>query len=794
MANYFDQYDAPQQAPAPQPVAAGGNYFDRYDPASPPAVIQAAAQGAAPTPAPSGDTTPPADLNAPSPSDWAQAQAAQIPRQLGLAGRYIVEGAAGLPAAVANVPASIYDKGADLIQGQGNGFRFPDQNAVVADALTGLGLPQPENSNERIIGDASRAVAGVGTGVGAANAIGDAAGPMTQAITQAVAEAPKTQALSAASSGLASGGVREDGGSPWAQMFLGTLAGIGAGGATNVAGRGYSDLRNTIDQSTASMRDTGYTGIKGYLSGLKTGRDQMVGQMLDKGISGSRSDVINNLDNVQDYVPNSPVTTGEASGDAGLAGMQRGLRNASGNANPFGDIESQQNLARNQEFDRLAGSEADIEAAKQARNDQTGAQRSQVFENYNNDPRTAVGPDSRAFASDVRDNMKQFQGADWSNPDTVNQLGDTLSDYGYTLSGKPSASGKAGVITATKTDPVTGQDNSFSVRVGQNPLPSNVQSGAIDLVGKTDGHKVLADQIIKNEPTKDSVNPNYAIGIANRRLASPEGNLSDLQTTMETAKNRIQNAINIGNPEYAYALRKDLANDVATTLAQKNGGIDLTDPKKYQRYAAGQMTDILDSLDTQIDKAAPGYKDYMTKYKEMSQPINQMETMQDIRNRTQMNAAPDVQAGVSFLSQPKLTQILRDPDGSLAKTLTPDQMQGMKNIESDMTRSASLNARNVRPTGSDTAANLESGNMVGNFLKEHAASVLMPGLQGIGKMVQNIGTEKTQQLLVQAFRDPEVAKQLLTQLRPDLPKVPYSGATAQKLIASMIGTQQGVNN
>lgn len=97
-------------------------------------------------------------------------KAQEIGRQLGLTARYVAEGGLGLAGTLANVPAALANSGlaaTDRVAqrfGRGIDFRFKDQNRVISEGLTTLGLPQPESRREEVIGNLSRAVAGAGSG------------------------------------------------------------------------------------------------------------------------------------------------------------------------------------------------------------------------------------------------------------------------------------------------------------------------------------------------------------------------------------------------------------------------------------------------------------------------------------------------------------------------------------------------------------------------------------------------------------------------------------------------------
>lgn len=150
----------------------------------------------------------------------------QIGRQLGLTGRYAVEGALQLPGMIANVPASLANTAMDAAGVDWQ--RFPDQNAAVSAALTRAGLPQPETATERVVGDISRTLSGTGAVLGVAGNVAGGATGATQRAAETLAANPAAQAASAVGAGGAGGLVREGGGGPWEQFAASLLGGIAA--------------------------------------------------------------------------------------------------------------------------------------------------------------------------------------------------------------------------------------------------------------------------------------------------------------------------------------------------------------------------------------------------------------------------------------------------------------------------------------------------------------------------------------------------------------------------------------
>lgn len=169
----------------------------------------------------------------------------EIPRQVGLAGRYAAEG-------VGQVADLFTEPVRNLVMNPIlKAFGGPQIEGSTSQGVTRLadavGLPQPENANERVIGDASRFVAGAAVPIGIA-------GKATGTLAKSLAQAPAAQAASAAGAGLAGGSVREAGGGPGAQ-FAASLAGGLAAPAALGAATGAAQSVSTLARKTFAPKN-----------------------------------------------------------------------------------------------------------------------------------------------------------------------------------------------------------------------------------------------------------------------------------------------------------------------------------------------------------------------------------------------------------------------------------------------------------------------------------------------------------------------------------------------------------
>lgn len=274
----------------------------------------------------------------------------ELARQGGLTARYAVEGILALPGVLANVPGYIANKALEAV---GSDYRFPDQNQAVSQLLTDIGVPEPETRTERLVGDASRAIAGTGGAFQAARV----ASPGIREVLQA---RPDLQASSAIASGVFAGEAREEGGSPGLQMAAGMIGGVAGGAAPSIA----AGTARGIGRATTALSESG--------------RRALAGRALNTAASNSAR-AIQNLDDAATIVPGSTPTTGQAAKDAGLAFFENRMR-ALGDTK-FGNRLSAQNSARQTLLDTVAdgGQPEHVQKLIATRDKFTAGQRVRAF-------------------------------------------------------------------------------------------------------------------------------------------------------------------------------------------------------------------------------------------------------------------------------------------------------------------------------------------------------------------------------------------------------------------------------
>lgn len=290
---------------------------------------------------------------------------------LGLVGRAAVQAVPqavlGLPALLAdaydslsNMTISGMNYGAEALNwANRNGVtRFPQTqhipafrssgavNDIGARAADAVGLPRAETKMQDGLTKIGTAALGALGGAGVAKLASAAPGlpAAVRTLLAALGEAPKIQAAGAATSTLAQDLAQKNGvTSPLALMAIGALGGAGPSVPATIASRTAGGLVQVARPFT------------------QAGREVVVGKALNRIATNPEAASINAL-NAQEIVPGSAPTLPQVARDPGLAAADNAVRGLD-TRNAIGGRLSQQNDARMQVFDRMAGDEGTLAQA-----------------------------------------------------------------------------------------------------------------------------------------------------------------------------------------------------------------------------------------------------------------------------------------------------------------------------------------------------------------------------------------------------------------------------------------------
>lgn len=187
----------------------------------------------------------------PSMMQQAGAVARDLPKQLGLATRYGLQGLAAGTAGIVTDPLA-------YIANRALGTNLQTLRGATGQALTAAGLPQPQTPTERVVGEASELLSGTGGILKGISALTKQAPQLAQALAPITAR-PGLQASSAIGSGLAGGEARELGASPLVQGAASLLGGLGVPVTVAAIDRGVGKAKSLVSQT--ARPSTGNIGL-----------------------------------------------------------------------------------------------------------------------------------------------------------------------------------------------------------------------------------------------------------------------------------------------------------------------------------------------------------------------------------------------------------------------------------------------------------------------------------------------------------------------------------------------------
>jgi len=167
-----------------------------------------------------------------------------IPRQIGLTARYGMEGTANL--------LQLFTEPIRAVQDKVTGAPTKPLGQVATGIADWMRLPSPETPDERVIGDASRLVAGSGGFMGGVKGASSFIGKKGAELIAPLLQNPVSQLSAAAGGGLASGSSREAGGDG-SEQLLAALGGTVAGGLTPGAINGVISKISSLRSSPMAL-------------------------------------------------------------------------------------------------------------------------------------------------------------------------------------------------------------------------------------------------------------------------------------------------------------------------------------------------------------------------------------------------------------------------------------------------------------------------------------------------------------------------------------------------------------
>lgn len=222
--------------------------------------------------------------------------------------------------------------------------------------------------------------------------------------------------------------------------------------------------------------------------------------------------------------------------------------------------------------------------------------------------------------------------------------------------------------------------------------PVDIQKAEADRAAQADAD-LKATWANKTDADASSV-----LDTADAIKSSPDGRRPAVRSAVDSITNELTDANGnlITDPEQLYGVRKHI-DDLLSKEGQRETPL--------AARATASLQALKDQLDTVIEAAAPGFKQYLKNFSDASKPIDEMHVLQD--------AAPGLFKGPNatlrysdFQRFMKNVVDMRNTQGvNPYKSISDDTMQRLWNLRDDLRRSAGAQEL-ARAPGSDTAPNI----------------------------------------------------------------------------------------
>lgn len=526
-----------------------------------------------------------------------------------------------------------------------------------------------------------------------------------------------------------------------------TVMGLGGGAAIPAAG--------AIAKGGKAVVEPLYQG----------GRDKILARALTDATGPNASSVANNMANAKVLVPGSMPTAAEVANSGGIAALQRAASAVDPEA--YANRAMQQNQARVGVLDDIIGPSGRLESAIKKRADETAPLRESALENANygtaktNELTGRIGQKQNAIVSALQDRGK-FQ--------TMAAEQQVRADNFAPVEGMPRISGR------------------YSANAERVPEAAMAAKDAAKIETQRRAEKDFLERQLNSlrESGYSPLNTDGLISSITAISAKPGMRASDVVTkTVGEVKDKIASlADKNGNIDAndLYTIRKEIGNTVSK-FAKENQNWD-------KRLAAGVEQGIQKQIDEAISKAGAGdlWKQYLTKYGELSKPITQIKIAQEIADKSvrplDQQMLPNMYAR-SF-SDETAQGVTGMENATLQNSLDPQVLSRLTAVKDDLARSEM--AKNLgRGAGSDTVQKLAMTNLMQRSGLP-AAAVNLPGIGRLGNWAYDSADQKMREELAAALLDPKATSMLMKKNIPNQTQKMLADALRMSAVPALTGT------
>lgn len=251
---------------------------------------------------------------------------------------------------------------------------------------------------------------------------------------------------------------------------------------------------------------------------------------------------------------------------------------------------------------------------------------------------------------------------------------------------------------------------------------------------------------------------------ADRILNSGAGKRQPVEAAMNWVKNRLDGET---DPQRIYAVRQDI-NDIIAGKVQ--------DERAAYQLAAKELGVIKGVLDMQLEKSAPGFRNYLSQYADRSRAIDAMATGQEISQKA-LNPLTEKFSPAQFARQMQQ----RGEDVANSGAIGSDVL---RRVNEDLKRSVAPDTM-MRTPGSDTSQNMIAQNLLSSAVGPNPSGAISRVAGRVANFAYAPFEQRTQEQLLAAMLDPKKGRGLLSLPITQDPKM------AELLLQRLLGIPQG---
>jgi hypothetical protein len=201
----------------------------------------------------------------------------------------------------------------------------------------------------------------------------------------------------------------------------------------------------------------------------------------------------------------------------------------------------------------------------------------------------------------------------------------------------------------------------------------------------------------------DRADPQPVIAEIDKILQSPSGQRDVVQSALGNIRDKLVSVGKDGkptfqtDPEQLYGIRQAIG-DKLNPLAQG------TDSDK--RLASAELIQVRDAIDKSIEDAAPGFKDYLSKYADLSKPVDEAQYLQSLKL---VGPNDHMTLGKVDNAITQIEKLRAKPGANPAKSISDQTMKSLYTLRDDLRQEDFSNQG--RGPGSNTAQNLATAGL-----------------------------------------------------------------------------------